>query len=166
MLQHKFNFRSLLVQDEDERYRLASGDEIIEAAMVEMQRRFRRGTTINSPEATKGFLQLRLGHLEHEVFAVIWLDNRHRVLAFEELFRGTIDGASVHPREVVKAALKHNAAAAIFAHNHPSGVAEPSQADQRITQRLKEALTLVDVLTLDHIIVGENHCSFAENGLI
>jgi len=139
MLQKEFNFRSLMVQDEDRKYRLASGEEIIDAAMSEMQRRFRRGTTISSPEATKEFLQLRLGHLEHEVFAVLWMDNRHRVLAFEELFRGTIDGASVHPREVVKMALKHNAAAAIFAHNHPSGVAEPSQADQRITQRLKAA---------------------------
>jgi DNA repair protein RadC len=79
-------------------------------------------------------LQLKLAHLEHQVFAVLWLDNRHRIIAFEELFRGTIDGASVHPREVVKTAMKHNAAAYIFAHNHPSGIAEHSQADQRITQ--------------------------------
>ena len=166
MLQKEFKFRSLMVRDEDGKYRLASGDEIIEAAMSEMQRRFSRGTTISSPEATKEFLQLRHGHLEHEVFAVLWLDNRHRVIEFEELFRGTIDGASVHPREVVKMALKHNAAAAIWAHNHPSGIAEPSQADQRITQRLKEALALVEVRTLDHVIVAEDTCSFAERGLL
>jgi DNA repair protein RadC len=166
MLQKEFHFRSLMVKDEDGLYRLASPEEIIEAALGEMQRRFRHGTVIGSPEATKQFLQLRIGHLEHEVFAVLWLDNRHRVLAFEELFRGTIDGASVHPREVVKSALRHNAAAAILAHNHPSGVAEPSQADQRITQRVKEALALVEVRTLDHVIVGESACSFAERGLM
>jgi DNA repair protein RadC len=166
MLQKEFHFRSLMVQDEDGQYRLASPEEIIEAALEEMQRRFCRGTAIGSPEETKAFLQLRIGHLEHEVFAVLWLDNRHRVLAFEELFRGTIDGASVHPREVVKSALRHNAAAAILAHNHPSGVAEPSQADQRITQRVKEALALVEVRTLDHVIVGGSTCSFAERGLM
>ena len=97
---------------------------------------------------------------------MIWLDNRHRVLAFEELFRGTIDGASVHPREVVRAAIRHNAAACIFAHNHPSGVAEPSQSDRRVTQRLKDALTLVKVRTPDHVIAGETACSFAERGLL
>jgi len=166
MLQKEFHFCSLMVRDEDGQYRLASSDEIIEAALDEMKRRYRRGETIRSPENTKAFLQLRLGHLEHEVFAVLWVDNRHRVLAFEELFRGTIDGASVHPREVVKSAMRHNAAAAIFAHNHPSGIAEPSQADQRITQRLKDALALVDVRTLDHVIVGENTCSLAERGLM
>ncbi len=125
-----------------------------------------RGMAITSPEKTKAFLQLKLAHLEHEVFAVLWLDNRHRVIAFEEMFRGTIDGASVHPREVVKAAMRHNAAACIFAHNHPSGVAKPSHADMNITQRLKEALEFVDVRPLDHVIVGENTCSFAERGLI
>ena len=128
--------------------------------------RFARGETLTSPADTKRFLQLKLSHLEHEVFAVLWLDNRHRVLAFEELFRGTIDGASVHPREVVKSALTHNAAACILAHNHPSGIAEPSQADQRITQRLQEALGLVEVRTLDHIVVAENTCSFAGRGLL
>jgi len=166
MLQKEFHFRSLMVKDEEGKYRLASPDEIIEAALDEMKRRYRRGTTISSPQDTKAFLQLRLGHLEHEVFAVLWLDNRHRLIAFEELFRGTIDGASVHPREVVKSAMRHNAAAAIFAHNHPSGLAEPSQADQRITQRLQEALGVVDVKTLDHVIVGADTCSFAERGLL
>ena len=166
MIQKSFNFRALLVQDDDARTRPASGEEIIEAAMSELQRRFSRGTVISSPEATRTYLQLKLARLEHEVFAVLWLDNRHRVLAFEELFRGTIDGASVHPREVVKAALRHNAAACIFAHNHPSGVAEPSQADLRITQRLKEALALVEVRALDHMILGESVCSLAERGLM
>jgi DNA repair protein RadC len=165
-LQKEFNFRALMTKDEEGRYRLATGDEIIEAAMSEMNRRFARGTAITDPGKTKEFLQLRLSHLEHEVFAVLWLDNRHRVLAFEELFRGTIDGASVHPREVVKSALQQNAAACILAHNHPSGVGEPSQADHKITQRLKDALNLVDVRVLDHIIVAENICSFAERGLI
>ena len=166
MIQQQFNFRALLVQDEGDRYRPASGEEIIAAAMSELQRRFSRGTAITSPEATREYLQLKLASLEHEVFAVIWLDNRHRVLAFEELFRGTIDGASVHPREVVKAALRHNAAACIFAHNHPSGVTEPSQADLRITGRLKEVLALVDVRALDHMILGERVCSMAERGLM
>lgn len=166
MLQKEFNLLALMVRDEDGRYRPASGEEIIEAAQLEMNRRFRRGTKITSPEETKSFLQFKLRHLEHEVFATLWLDNRHQVIAFEELFRGTIDGASVHPREVVKSALRHNAAAAIYCHNHPSGVAEPSHADRSITQRLKEALDLVDVKTLDHVIVGENTCSFAEMGLL
>ena len=98
---------------------------------------------------------------------MLFLDSRHRVLAFEELFRGTIDGASVHPREVVRRALQHNAAAVIFSHNHPSGVAEPSQADQRITLRLREALGLVDVRVLDHLIVGDGDCcSLAQRGLL
>ena len=136
MLQEQFR-QALLIRDTDDHYRRASTEEIIDAALAELKRRFARGQALTSPVDTKRFLQLKLGHLEHEVFAVLWLDNRHRVLAFEELFRGTIDGASVHPREVVKSALKHNAAACIFAHNHPSGIAEPSQADQRITGRLK-----------------------------
>jgi DNA repair protein RadC len=124
------------------------------------------GETLTSPQATKDFLRLRLSRFEHEVFAVIFLDNRHRVIAFEEMFRGTIDGASVHPREVVKEALKHNAAAVIFAHNHPSGVAEPSRADESITHRLKDALALVDVRVLDHFVIGDDVVSFTERGLI
>jgi DNA repair protein RadC len=111
-------------------------------------------------------LALHLGPLEHEVFACLFLDNRHRVIEYQELFRGTIDGASVHPREVVREAMRTNAAAVIFAHNHPSGVAEPSQSDLRITQRLKDALALVDVRVLDHFIVGSGIVSFAERGLL
>jgi DNA repair protein RadC len=112
-------------------------------------------------------LTARLRDLEHEVFCCLYLDKRHRLIHFEEMFRGTIDGASVHPREIVKAALQRNGAAIIIAHNHPSGIAEPSQADELITQRVKEALALVDVRLLDHIIVGDGSCvSLAERGLV
>jgi len=125
------------------------------------------GSTLRSPQDTEDFLKARLGALEHEVFSVVYLDNRHRVIDFGELFRGTIDGTSVYPREVVKEALQHNAAAIILAHNHPSGVAEPSQADERITKRLKAALELVDIRVLDHIIIGGGRAtSFASRGLL
>jgi DNA repair protein RadC len=122
---------------------------------------------LTSPEATRDYLKLRLDGVPYEVFAVLLLDNRHRVLRYVELFRGTVDGASVHPREVVRLVLATNAAAVIFAHNHPSGVAEPSQADLHITQRLKDALALIDVRVLDHLIIGEGQgTSLAERGLI
>jgi DNA repair protein RadC len=125
-----------------------------------------RNDCLTSPEQTKQYLRLRLASFEHEVFACLFLDNRHRVICFE-MFRGTIDGASVYPREVVKAALKHNAAAVIFSHNHPSGVAEPSLADKNITNRLQTALALVDIRVLDHIVVSrEKSVSMAERGLI
>lgn len=143
-----------------------SSEEILKMASELLNRRFARGRLISAPEEAKSFVAMKLAHLEHEVFAALFLDNRHRVLGFEELFRGTIDGASVHPREVVKRTLELNAAAVIFAHNHPSGEAEPSQADLRITQRLKDALALVDVRVLDHFIVGSGVMSFAERGLI
>ncbi len=120
-----------------------------------------------SPAAVRDFLRLRLAGLPHEVFAVIFLDAQNRVITTEELFRGTLTQASVYPREVVKAALKVNAAAVIFAHNHPSGVAEPSRADELLTGTLKQALALVDVKTLDHfIIAGNKTLSFAERGLL
>jgi DNA repair protein RadC len=141
-------------------------------AALEIARRhyaeaLRLGPALISPSATRDFLVSRLRDVPHELFCCLHLDNRHRLIAFEELFRGTIDGASVHPREVVKQALARNAAAVIVAHNHPSGVAEPSQADQLITQRLKEALGLVEVRVLDHFIVGDGHCySFSEHGLL
>lgn len=143
-----------------------SSEEILKMASTLLNRRFARGRTITAPEEAKTFVSMKLARLEHEVFAVLFLDNRHRVLGFEKLFRGTIDGASVHPREVVKRVLELNAAAVIFAHNHPSGLAEPSQADLRITQRLKDALALIDVRVLDHFIVGTEVVSFAERGLI
>ena len=125
------------------------------------------GEAIRSPADTEAFLISRMRHLDHELFCCLYLDNRHRVLRFDELFRGTIDGTSVYPREVVKEALAVNAAAVILAHNHPSGVAEPSQADERITQRLKSALDLVDIRLLDHLIVGRGPAtSLAARGMI
>lgn len=141
-------------------------------AAVELARRalaedLARGTPLTSPQDSAAYLKAQLQHLPHEVFACLYLDNRHRVLGFEELFRGTIDGASVHPREVVRACLRHNAAAVIFAHNHPSGVAEPSQADRSITLELRDALRLIGVRVLDHLVVGSGvPVSMAARGLI
>ncbi len=141
-------------------------------AVLEMSRRYlrerlERGDALSSPEDTRAYLKARLNGYSQEVFACLFLDNRHRVIEYEELFRGTIDGASVHPREVVKRALHHNAAALILAHNHPSGIAEPSQADRQITRRLGDALGLVDVRVLDHFIVGDGEpYSFARMGLL
>ncbi|MBI2754875.1 MAG: DNA repair protein RadC [Betaproteobacteria bacterium] len=142
------------------------------AAVLEVARRclceeLRAGSALASPAAVRDYLRLALGAREHEVFAALFLDAQHRVLRIEELFRGTLTQTSVYPREVVKAALAGNAAAVIFAHNHPSGVAQPSQADELLTRQLKEALALVDVKVLDHFIVAGNHClSFAERGLL
>lgn len=125
------------------------------------------GAALTSPRESAAFLKAQLAHKPYEVFACLFLDNRHRVLAFEELFRGTLDGAAVHPREVVRASLKHNAAAVILAHNHPSGVAEPSAADRNITQQLRDALQLVGVRVLDHLVVGSGEpTSMAARGLI
>jgi DNA repair protein RadC len=141
-------------------------------ALPELARRYYSqslpsGETIRNPADTEAFLQARMRHLDHELFCCLFLDNRHRVLGFDELFRGTIDGTSVYPREVVKEALAINAAAVILAHNHPSGVAEPSQADERITRRLKSALDLVDIRLLDHLIIGDGKAtSLAQRGLI
>lgn len=125
------------------------------------------GDVLSSPDSVRSYLRLKLRGYPYEVFSCLFLSNRHAVIDFKEMFRGTIDGASVHPREVVRACIELNAAAVILAHNHPSGVSEPSQADLRITQRLKEALALVDVRVLDHIIVGEGESvSLAERGMI
>jgi DNA repair protein RadC len=141
-------------------------------ALPELARRYFEtslpcGKAIRSPADTESFLKAKMQHLDHELFCCLYLDNRHRVLRFDELFRGTIDGTSVYPREVVKEALAVNAAAVILAHNHPSGVAEPSQADERITQRLKSALELVDIRLLDHLIVGAGAAtSLASRGLL
>jgi DNA repair protein RadC len=138
-----------------------------EISRRQLSQSLRAGPLLASPKATRDFLSARLRDLEHEVFCCLYLDKRHRLIQFEELFRGTIDGASVHPREIVKLALQRNAAAVIVAHNHPSGVAEPSQADELITQRVKEALGLVDIRLLDHIIVGDGaSVSLAERGLV
>lgn len=142
-------------------------EQIIKAAAVILNKQVSRGQALNSPDVTRAYLQTSLRKLQYEVFACLFLDNQHRVIKFEKLFRGTIDGASVYPREVAKQALKLNAAAVIFAHNHPSGANEPSQADRQITQKLREALNLFDIRTLDHFIIGDGlPYSFAENGLI
>ena len=139
-------------------------------AVLEMGRRhlaasIQRESALESPQAVRDFLKAKLRHELHEVFACLFLDTKHRVLAFEVLFYGTIDGASVYPRQVVKRALANNAAALILTHNHPSGVAEPSQADKILTERLKEALALVYVRVLDHFIVGDGEpLSMVENG--
>jgi DNA repair protein RadC len=138
---------------------------VLEMARRHLAEQLPRETVLTDPRATREYLRMRLRDLPHEIFACIYLDNQHRLLAFEELFRGTIDGASVYPREVVKAALKRNAAALILAHNHPSGVAEPSAADRQLTRRLKDALALVDIRVLDHIVVGDGETvSLAERG--
>ena len=144
---------------------------LLQAALELARRHYREtlqaGPALDSPDCARGFLLAQLRDRPHEIFCCLHLDTRHRLIAFEELFRGTVDGASVHPREVVKAALARNAAAVILAHNHPSGVAEPSQADELITQRLRDALALVDIRVLDHLVIGDGRCmSFAERGLL
>ena len=122
-------------------------------------------SALNSPHAAREYLQATLGHRHHEVFAMLLLDSQHRVVELTELFRGTIDAANVYPREVVKTVLSANAAAVILAHNHPSGVSEPSQADRAITKRIQNALALIDVSVLDHLVIGHGECcSFAERG--
>ena len=127
----------------------------MELARRHLAEELKRGPAMQSPGDSAEYLKARLRDYPYEVFAVLFLDTRHRPIAFEELFRGSIDGAAVHPREVVRRVLAHNAAAVILAHNHPSGIAEPSDADRAITHRLKEALELIDVRVLDHLIVGD-----------
>lgn len=141
-------------------------NELLERAAEALALKYKREGTFTDVTNVKEYLALKLGAHEREVFAVMFLDSQHRLISFEEMFFGTIDAASVYPREVLKMALSHNAAAVIFAHNHPSGVPEPSQADKRITERLVEALKLVDIRVLDHIVVGESCVSFAEKGWI
>jgi DNA repair protein RadC len=138
---------------------------VLEMARRHLHEKLMEGDVLTSPSLTRQYLRTQLRDEAREAFAVLFLDNQHRVLAFEPLFYGTIDGAAVYPREVVKRCLRHNAAAVIVAHNHPSGVAEPSQADHRITERLRDALALVDIRLIDHVIVGANECvSFSERG--
>ncbi len=141
-------------------------------AVLEMSRRalrekLSRGCALSSPQAVRDYLRLKLQDRPHEVFVGVFLDAQNRVLAVEELFRGTLTQTSVYPREVVKRALHYNAAALIFAHNHPSGIAEPSRSDESLTQALKQALSLVDVKVLDHFVIGSGAAmSFAERGLL
>lgn len=140
---------------------------VLEMSRRALQEEIQRGDALNSPRAVRDYLQLLLGGRHQEVFLVLFLDTQHRVIASEELFHGTLGQTSVYPREVVKRALAHNAAATILAHNHPSGVAEPSQSDRMLTDALKQALSLVDVRVLDHFIVAAGRTlSFAENGLL
>ncbi|HET7197714.1 MAG TPA: DNA repair protein RadC [Burkholderiales bacterium] len=139
----------------------------LELARRSIDERLKQGAALTSPGAVRDYLRLTLASRPHEVFVCIWVDAQHRVIAIEEPFRGTLTQTSVYPREIVKAALAMNAAAVIFAHNHPSGVAQPSQADELLTRNLKEALALVDVKVLDHFIVaGHQAISFAERGLL
>ena len=158
--------RTLYVRESD-LFREATPEETLMAARQAIARRFRRGAALNSPQLVQEYLRIVFASLDHEVFCILLLDTHHRLLSFQELFRGTIDSAAVFPREVVKAVLKYNAAAVIFAHNHPSGVAEPSPADECITRRLKQALALIDVRVLDHLVVaGTTFVSMAERGLL
>jgi len=157
------------LDDDDRRPALSRTDRTLVAKAIRCLEAvyLAKGDCLTSPQATRDYLKLRLYGLPYEVFVCLFLDNRHRVIRYEELFKGTIDGASVHSREVVRRVIETNAAAVIFAHNHPSGVAEPSQADLRITQRLKDALALLDVRVLDHLIVGDGATtSLAERGLM
>lgn len=140
---------------------------VLEMARRSLREQLARSTVLGSPQAVRDYLRLKLQDRPHEVFVGVFLDAQNRVLAVEELFRGTLTQTSVYPREVVKRALHHNAGALIFAHNHPSGVAEPSRADEALTQALKQALALVDVRVLDHFVIGAGTAmSFAERGLI
>ncbi|HEJ1339686.1 TPA: DNA repair protein RadC [Pseudomonas aeruginosa] len=157
----------LMVRDGCGRYRPADADQILEAACQVIEQKMQRGASLSSPAAVKDYLRAKLAGFDHEAFAVLFLDTRHRLIDYVEMFHGTIDAAEVHPREVVKLALRLNAAAVIVSHNHPSGNPEPSVADRALTQRLRESLGLVDVRVLDHIIVAGNvTASFAESGLI
>lgn len=158
---------SLLVRDVTGEYRSATAEEILQSAQRLLGTLARGRSVMNSPHEVRDFLRVRLGALEHEVFAVMMLDAQCRLIEFVELFRGSVCQASVYPREVVKEALAFNAAAVILCHNHPSGVAQPSQADEAITVTLKSALALVDVRVVDHLIVaGRDIMSFSERGLL
>jgi len=151
------------------RYKLGSDtteQDVLAAAEGILKGRLERQGSLNNPTDATDFLRMRLGALQHEEFHVLWLDNRHRILECQKLFTGTVDGANIYPREVVRAALSVNASAAIFAHNHPSGIAEPSAADRNITNELRDALRLIGVRILDHIVVGAECVSMAHRGLL
>ena len=150
----------------DERTRAAE-DEVIAQALAILRRRTRKGAAIGSPRAVREYLQVQNIARENEIFSVIFLDAQNRIISKDEMFTGTITSAAVYPREIVKAAMRYNAAAVILAHNHPSGISEPSSADASLTKHIKAALALVEVRVLDHFVIGaEGVSSFAENGLI
>ena len=157
----------LYVRNGNGRYTVATADRVVEAARTVAEQRVQRGQSFSDPALASRYFQDMVGCLEREVFAAAYLDTRHRLIEYVELFQGTIDGAEVHPREVLKRALRCNAAAVILAHNHPSGTVEPSAADRAVTARLKQALALIDVRLLDHIVVGGGDgLSMAGRGLI
>jgi len=175
LLNHFGNLRNLLTANQKEfcdHAGLGTAKFALLQAVLEMGRRHHwqqldRGTALTDPSSAQNFITAKLRDHRYEVFACLFLDNRHRIICFEEMFRGTIDGANVYPREVLQQCLKHNAAAIIFAHNHPSGISEPSASDRDITQKLTKILNLVDIRVLDHIIVGDGECySFAEQGIL
>ncbi|MGI6407728.1 MAG: JAB domain-containing protein [Thiopseudomonas sp.] len=161
---------SRIVRDEHGRYSIprpgVTAEEILDLASEIAAEKLHGGMFVESPEQAEKVIQHYFGNPENEQFAVLWMDTKHKVLAFDVLFHGTIDGASVYPREVVKAALKHNSASCLLIHNHPSGSTEPSSADRLLTERLKEALAIVDVRVLDHFIIGHNVYSFAKAGIL
>lgn len=158
---------SLLMRDAKGGYRRATADQILEAARRAVDRKMRRGQAFKSPTDAKAYLRAKLAGFEHEVFAVLFLDNKHRLIEYSEMFHGSISEADVHPREIVKKALRVNAAAVILSHNHPSGSPEPSGPDRAVTQRIRQALDLVDVRTLDHMVVaGGEVTAFSERGLL
>ena len=166
-IEFSFNPNALLVRDATGDYRQALPEEVLSAAQRVLLARVRNTEVMSSPAAVRDFLRTRLGHLEHEVFAVVHLDAQNRLIEYVELFRGTVTQTSVYPREVVKEALARNSAAVLLVHNHPSGTVQPSRADEALTQTLKAALALVDVRVLDHLIVGgPDILSFAEKGLL
>lgn len=168
-MSHNFSFNSsaLFVRDVTGTYREAQTDEVLQAAQSLLLNRVRNTEEFTSPQVVRDFLRVRLSALEHEIFAVLHLDAQNRVLEYVEMFRGTVSQTSVYPREVVKESLARNSAAVILVHNHPSGAARPSRADEALTQTLKAALALVDVRVLDHLIVaGADVVSFAEMGLL
>ncbi|MGB1012254.1 MAG: RadC family protein [Thiolinea sp.] len=174
LLQTFGGLRGLLNADQDEvcaiagigPAKFAELKTVMEISRRYLRERLQRGDVLDDPDAVRFYLTSKLRDRKAEVFAVVFVDNRHRVIAYEEMFQGTIDGASVYPREVVRAALRHNAAAVILSHNHPSGVGEPSQSDERITRRLRDALALIDVRVLDHFVVGDQLVSMLERGLL
>ncbi|MBB6600304.1 DNA repair protein RadC [Luteimonas sp. MC1825] len=157
----------LYVRSSTKRYKVATPDEVLEAARTVVGHRMQRGTSFANPKTSKDFFRGKLAGLQQEVFAAAFLDARHRLIEYVELFHGTIDGAEVHPREVVRQAIRTNSAAVIVSHNHPSGSAMPSAADRAVTARLKQALALVDVRLIDHVVVGGlETVALAERGMI
>lgn len=164
---NKENDPKLYVRDTGRRYQRASPEEIVAAARAVVDQRIQRGTALEAPGEAQELFREKLAGCEREIFAVTFMDTRYRLINYREMFLGSIDGAEVHPREVVKVALRLNAAALIVGHNHPSGITEPSAADRAVTVRLKQALALVDIRLLDHIIVAGNATqSMAELGMV